>query len=103
VSPANLVAGVYNATPFLVDEETNTERPGFGIQFLISDNKIIKNLVVFINILALMIPIVALIVAIYFIPWFSLRKMRILRGKMGLEEKEIEYEQHTIEKKDSML
>ena len=65
VSGKGLVAGVYNATPFLVDENTNTERPGLGVQFLINDNKIIKNLVVFINILALIIPIVGLVVIIY--------------------------------------
>jgi len=90
VSARNLVAGVYNATPFLVDEEQGVEKPGLGTQILISDSKIVKNLIVFINVLGLFIPIVILCVIIYFIPWYSWLRMRILKKKLGLEEEKIE-------------
>lgn len=103
VTSQNLVAGVYNATPFLVDENTKTERPGFGVQLLVNDSKIVKNLVVVINILALLIPVVGLIVIIYFIPWYSFKRMRILRKKMGFEEEEIEVAEHRLKKEENML
>lgn len=90
VSSTNLVAGVYNATPFLVDEDSNTEKPGFGIQLFVTDSKIVKMLVVVINVLALLIPVVSLCVIIYFIPWYSWRRMRVLKKKLGLEEEKIE-------------
>ena len=86
----NLVAGTYNATPFLVDENTNTEKPGLGIQFFVNDSQIVRALVIVINVLGLLIPIVGLIVVIYFIPWYSWRRMRVLKKKLGLEEEKIE-------------
>ncbi|MEK7140215.1 MAG: cohesin domain-containing protein [Patescibacteria group bacterium] len=103
VSPKNLVAGVYNATPFLVDEDTNTEKPGFGVQLLVDDSKIVKALVVLINVLGLLIPIVALGVIIYFIPWYSFRRMRVIRKKLGLEEEELELSEHQLERQDKRL
>lgn len=89
-SAKNILAGVYNATPFLVEEETRVEKPGFGVQLLVDDSKIVKYLVVAINVLALLIPVVGLIVIIYFIPWYSFRRMRLLKKKMLLEEKKLE-------------
>ncbi len=103
VSPNNLVAGVYNATPFLVDEETNIEKPGFGAQLLVSDSKLVRNLVVVINVLGLLIPIVLLCVIIYFIPWYSWLRMRILRKKMGLEEEKIDISEHQLKRQDKIL
>lgn len=103
VSPVNLVAGVYNATPFLVDEDLNVEKPGFGAQLLVSDSKIVKALVVLINVLGLMIPIVVLCVVIYFIPWYSWLKMRIIKKKLGLEEEKILVSGHQIERQDKIL
>ena len=103
VSSTNILAGVYNATPFLVDEDTNTEKPGFGAQLLVSDSKIVKALVVAINVLGLFIPIVALCVIIYFIPWYSWKRMRVLRKKLGLEEEKIEVSAHQLERQDKML
>ncbi len=98
----NLLAGVYNATPFLVDDKTNTEKPGFGVQFLVSDNKIVKSLVVAINILGLLIPIVGLGVIIYFIPWYSWRRMRVLKKKLGLEEEKLEISGHQLERQEKI-
>lgn len=99
---SNLLAGVYNATPFLVDNTTNTEKPGLGVQFLVSDNKIVKALVVVINVLGLLIPIVGLGVIIYFIPWYSWRRMRVLKKKLGIEEEKLEIVGHQLERQDKV-
>lgn len=103
ITPNNLVAGVYNATPFLVDDSTNTSKPGLGVRLFVSDSKIIKALIVFINILILLIPIVGLIMLIYFTPWYSSRRMRILKRKMGLEEEKIQLTEHELERQDKIL
>ena len=100
VTPNNLVAGVYNATPFLVDNDTNISKPGLGVQLFVSDSKIIKWLIIFINILILLIPIAGLIMLVYFIPWYSSRRMRILKRKMGLEEEKIDVIKHQLERQD---
>ncbi|MDE2399720.1 MAG: hypothetical protein KGL67_01775 [Patescibacteria group bacterium] len=100
-SGSNLVAGVYNATPFLVDSNTNTEKPGLGVQLLVTDNKIVKILVVVINVLGLLIPVVGLLVVIYFIPWYSWRRMRVLKRKLGLEEEKLELSEHQLERQDT--
>lgn len=102
-SGTNLVAGVYNATPFLVDEEQNVDKPGFGTQILVSDSKIVKNLIVFINVLGLFIPIVILCVIIYFIPWYSWLRMRILKKKLGLEEEKIELSGINLARQENLL
>ena len=103
VSNINVLAGVYNATPFLVDEEQNVEKPGFGVQLLVNDSKIVKGMVVVINVLGLLIPVVALCVIIYFIPWYSWRKMRVLKKKIGLEEEKLNLSTHQIERQDKIL
>lgn len=103
VTPNNLVAGAYNATPFLVDASTNTEKPGLGVRLLVSDSRIIKGLIIFINILILLIPIAGLVMLIYFIPWYSSRRMRIMKRKMGLEEEKIEITQHRLERQDQLF
>lgn len=100
IGPKNLLAGVYSATPFLVDTDKNIEKPGPGVQLLVSDSKIVKTLVVIINILGLLIPIVTLCVIIYFIPWYSFRKMRVIKKKFGLEEEKIEITEHQLERQD---
>lgn len=100
IGPKNLLAGVYSATPFLVDTDKNIEKPGPGVQLLVSDSKIVKTLVVVINVLGLLIPIVTLCVIIYFIPWYSFRKMRVIKKKFGLEEEKIEITEHQLERQD---
>jgi phage shock protein PspC (stress-responsive transcriptional regulator) len=102
VSASNLVAGVYNATPFLVDNNTNTQKPGLGVQLLVNDSEIVKILVVVINVLGLLIPIVGLGVIIYFIPWYSWKRMRVLKKKLGLEEEKIEISSHQLERQDKV-
>jgi len=102
-STSNLIAGVYNATPFLVDEEASVEKPGLGTQILVSDSKIVKNLIIFINVLGLFIPIVILCVIIYFIPWYSWLRMRILKKKLGLEEEKIELTGINLARQDNLL
>jgi hypothetical protein len=103
VTPNNLIAGVYNATPFLVEDDTNIEKPGLGVQLFVNDSKIVKGLIVFINILLLLIPIVGLIMLIYFIPWYSSRRMRIMKRRMGLEEEKIILTEHHLEHEDKLL
>ena len=103
VSAKNLMAGVYNATPFLVDVNTNTEKPGLGVQLLVNDSKTVKMLVLLINILGLLIPIVGLVVIIYFIPWYSFKRMRVLKKKLGFEEEKIEISSHQLERQEKIL
>ena len=103
VSNSNLIAGVYNATPFLVDEVASVEKPGLGVQLFVNDSKIVKNLIVFINVLGLFIPIVILCVIIYFIPWYSWLRMRILKKKLGLEEEKIELTGINLARQDNLL
>lgn len=103
ISGDNLVAGVYNATPFLVDENANVEKPGLGIQLFVNDSKIVKNLIVFINVLGLFIPIVVLCVIIYFIPWYSWLRMKILKKKMNLEEEKIELSGIHLAKEENLF
>ena len=103
ISGNDLVAGVYNATPFLVDEDANVEKPGLGVQLFVSDSKIVKNLIVFINVLGLFIPIVVLCVIIYFIPWYSWLKMKVLKKKIGLEEEELELSGINMARKENLL
>ncbi len=102
-TPRNIVAGVYNATPFLVDNDTQSERPGFGVQIFVRDSKLVHVLIIAINVLGLLIPIVGLIVIIYFIPWYSFRKMRIMRRRMGLEEEKLELTEHQLMREDKIL
>ncbi len=96
VSGSDLIAGVYNATPFLVDTATNTERPGLGVQLLVKDSKLVRILIVAINVLGLLVPIVGLIMLIYFIPWYSARRMHLLKRRLGLEEEKIELTEQKI-------
>lgn len=98
VSPSNLVAGVYNATPFLVDEETKTDRPGLGVQIFISDSQILKILATIINALGLVVPIVFLAMVIYFIPWYFSRRMKVLGKKLEFEEDQIEVKKTRLHK-----
>lgn len=100
-SPPKLVAGAYVATPFLVDERTNTDKPGLGVQLFVSDSKLVKVLVLLINVLALLIPVVGLGVLIYFIPWYSFRRMRVIRRKLGLEEDKLELSRHQLKREDT--
>jgi len=101
VSPSDLLAGVYSATPFLVDEESNQEKPGVGVQLFVSVSKVVKYLIIVINILALLIPIVTLCVIIYFIPWYSWLRMRVLKKKLGLEEEKIQVTENQLIRKDN--
>lgn len=101
-SPPNLVAGAYNATPFLVEEKTSTEKPGLGVQLFVNDSALVRGLVVLVNILALLIPIVGLVVLIYFIPWYSFRRMRVIKRRLGLEEERLELSSHNIKRTDSV-
>ena len=103
ISGEGLVAGAYNATPFLVDEVTNTDRPGFGVQVLVTDSKIVRILVVAINVLALLVPIVGLAVLVYFIPWYSARRMHLLKRRIGLEEERIDLTEHKLKSQDKIL
>jgi len=99
VSDPNLVAGVYNATPFLVNTAKNTTTPGVSVQLLVNDSVIVKDMVVLLNVLGLLVPIVLLVVIIYFIPWFSWKRMRIMKEKMLLEEEKVELTAEELKKK----
>nr|MBP9803055.1 hypothetical protein [Candidatus Paceibacterota bacterium] len=79
------------------------EKPGLGIQLFVNDSKIVKNLIVFINVLGLFIPIVVLCVIIYFIPWYSWLRMKILKKKMNLEEEKIELSGIHLAKEENLF
>jgi hypothetical protein len=102
LSGPNLVAGVYSATPALVNQTQGTATPGVSIQLLVSNSPIIKYMVVFLNILGLLIPIVFLLVIIYFIPWYSWRRMRIMKEKMLLEEEKVEMTAEDLKQKSTI-
>ncbi len=102
-SSTNLVAGAYSATPYLVDPENQTEKPGFGAQILVSDSVWVKRLVVLINILLLLIPVVGLGVLIYFIPWYSRLRMRLIQRRLHLEEEKIHLSETLVEKQERMV
>jgi len=102
LSNTNLVAGVYNATPALVDPAKNTTTPGTSVQLLVSDSMIVKYMVVLLNILGLLVPIVLLVVIIYFIPWFSFKRMRIMKEKMKLEEEKVEITEEELKQKTTI-
>ena len=103
ISSDNLVAGAYNVTPYLVDEDKQTQKPGFGVQLLVNNSKIVKGLVVFINILALLIPVVCLGVIIYFIPWYSRLRMKILGHKIKLEDEQLNLSERQIKQKEELI
>lgn len=102
-SASNLVAGAYNVTPYLVDEDEQTQKPGFGVQVLVSNSKLVKGLVVFINILALLIPVVCLGVIIYFIPWYSRLRMKILGHKIKLEDEALNLSEKELKRKEELI
>jgi hypothetical protein len=103
LSSSNLVAGAYNVTPYLVDQDRQTQKPGFGVQLLVNNSKIVKWLVVFINVLALLIPVVCLGVIIYFIPWYSRLRMKILNHKIKLEDEQLNLSEKEIKKKEELI
>jgi hypothetical protein len=103
LSPNNLVAGAYNVTPYLVDEDTQTQKPGFGVQVLVNNSKVVKWLVVFINVLALLIPVVCLGIIIYFIPWYSRLRMKILHHKIALENEKITLSEKELQLQEERL
>jgi hypothetical protein len=90
VSGENLVAGAYNIIPYLVGDTDASEKPGSGVQFLVKESPLVEWLIVLINILFLLVPIIVLVIVIYFIPWYSFKRMRVLRKKMVFEEEKIE-------------
>jgi hypothetical protein len=100
VTPSNLVAGVYNVIPFLVDAETKTSKAGSKIQFFINDSALVRGLIMIIDILILLIPIIILGLAAYFIPWYLSKRMRILRKRMNLEEEKMEIAEQELKHKE---
>lgn len=102
-SPNNIIAGTYNATPYLVDETDQIEKPGFGVQIFVSESPIVRRLVVVINILILLIPIVGLGVLIYFIPWYSRLRMRLIQRRLRLEEQKIHLSETEIIQKEKQM
>lgn len=103
ISADNLVAGAYNVTPFLVDEDKQTQKPGFGVQVLVNNSKMVRWLVVLINVLALLIPVVCLGVIIYFIPWYSRLRMKILNHKIRLEDEQLNLSEKEIKQKEELV
>jgi hypothetical protein len=103
LSAGNLVAGAYNVTPYFVDEDKQTQKPGFGVQLLVNNSKVVKWLVVFINVLALLIPVVCLGVIIYFIPWYSRLRMRILNHKIKLEDERLNLTEKELRQKEALI
>ncbi|MBP6858171.1 MAG: hypothetical protein KBC11_03240 [Candidatus Pacebacteria bacterium] len=104
LSAENLVAGAYNVTPFLVEDDQQTQKPGFGVQLLVNNSKMVKWLVVLINVLALLIPIVCLIIIIiYFIPWYSRLRMKILNHKIKIEDERLSLSEKELKQKEENI
>lgn len=103
ISDDNIIAGAYNVTPYLVEEETEIEKPGFGVRVLFNDSSLVKWLVVLINVLALLIPVVCLGVIIYFIPWCSRLRMKILNHKIRLEDEKLNLSEKEIKQKEDLI
>lgn len=103
ISDSNIIAGAYNVTPYLIEEETELEKPGFGVQVFFSDSKLVKWLVILINVLALLIPVVCLGVIIYFIPWYSRLRMKILNHKIKIEDEKLSLSEKEIKQKEEIL
>jgi hypothetical protein len=101
ISGADLIAGVYNATPSLIVPDKDTETPGSSVQLLVNDSVIVKNVVVVLNVMGLLIPIVLFGAIIFFIPWFSWRKIRVMKDKMLLEEEKIELTAEELKQKST--
>ena len=49
ITAENLIAGAYSVTPYLVDEENQVQKPGFGARLLVNNSKLVKFLILFIN------------------------------------------------------
>lgn len=103
IAPKNLTAGVYNATPFLVDEKTNSTKPGFGVQLLVSDSPFARTLVLVIDALILLVPIIGLLMIIYFISLYFSGRIRNLKLRMKLEEEKIKNSHIGLKDSDSTL
>lgn len=102
LSSDNLVAGAYNVTPYLVDED-QVQKPGFGVQLLVNNSPLVRWLVVLINVLALLIPVICLGVIIYFIPWYSRLRMKILTHKVALENERLTLSEKEIKLQEELL
>lgn len=100
VSPYNLLAGAYEVVPLLVGQDKDLEKSGSGINLMVSHSQIINIIIIIINILVLLIPVMILSVIVYFIPWYSLLRMRILKKKISLEEEKIELSEKELKKED---
>jgi len=70
---------------------------------LVADSPLVHFLVILINVLALLVPVVGLVMVIYFIPWYSWRRMRLLRKQMGVEEEKLELSEHQLKRQDTIL
>ena len=102
ISSDNLIAGAYLVLPSLIDPTENVEIPGVGAQLFVQNSSVVRLLILFINVLVLLIPIVALIMAVYFIPWYSFKRMRVIKKKLGFEEEKIEVSTHQLEFQDKI-
>ena len=96
VSPSNLVAGVYNVVPSYVSLDNAKNVIGYGIKLFITDNILNRILMIIINALILVIPIMALILIIIFLPWYFKKELHVIGKKMELEEQKIDAEERNL-------
>lgn len=76
VGPENLVAGVYNATPFLIDKNTNIEQPGLGVQLVVADTPSVRVVSTVLNLLIIVILLVGIWVILHTAHRHTIRKIR---------------------------
>lgn len=91
-----LSAGVYAAWAEAVDSGAATPVPSNQIAIRVNQTGFAKLLVQFTNVLVLVIPIVALIVAIYLIPWYAFRKVRVANLKFTKEEETLKHTRRRV-------
>lgn len=84
----NLLAGIYNATPFLVDEDTKTERPGFGKQMLVNNKKTTHASTISLTAPGLLVFSILSGFVIYLL-WYCLQRLiPIFKRKINWKEKD---------------
>jgi hypothetical protein len=96
ISPKNLVAGTYNVVPSYVGDDKTENAIGYGIKLFVKDNILNEVLIIIINALVLVIPIVALVLIILFLPWYFKKRLRIMNRQMELEEEKIGAEGNSL-------
>ena len=66
---------------------------------IVSETTVTKILISIINILVLVLPIIALGVLVFFLPWYFIKRTHLINKKMELEEEKINNEENKLKEK----